>query len=83
MKIKKFLKSIEEFFKTNKKEQNSLEEALFKLEEKRVKLENRLLFGEFGDEKKEHLQEKLKMIKDMKIKIDKKLEKLKIKNSIK
>ncbi len=82
MKIKKFLKNIEEFFKTNKKEQNSLKEALFKLEEKRVKLENRLLFSEFGDEKKEHLQEKLKMIKDMKIKIDKKLEKLKTKSNI-
>ena len=38
MKIKKFLKNIEEFFRTNKKEEESLLEALQKLQDKKTKL---------------------------------------------
>ena len=42
MKIKKFLKNIEEFFRTNKKEEESLLEALQKRQDKKTKLSEKI-----------------------------------------
>ncbi len=81
MKIKKLLQDIENFFYSTNKEENYLYEALLKIEDKEKKLKNKILFNEFEDEKQENLQEKLQMIRQIKIKIEKKLKKIKTKNS--
>lgn len=81
MKIKKLLQDIENFFYSTNKEENYLYEALLKIEDKEKKLKNKILFNEFDDEKQENLQEKLQMIRQIKIKIEKKLKKIKTKNS--
>lgn len=81
MKIKKFIKKIEDFFETNKKEETSLFEALSKLEEKRQKIVYKLENSDFKDENKNSLEDKLKLVAELKRKIEKKLNKLKIKNS--
>ena len=82
MKIKKLLQDIENFFYSTNKEENYLYEALLKIEDKDKKLKNKILFNDFDDEKQENLQEKLQMIRQIKIKIEKKLKKIKTKNSI-
>ncbi|PRM89355.1 hypothetical protein HOO34_08300 [Aliarcobacter cryaerophilus] len=81
MKIKKLLQDIENFFYSTNKEENYLYEALLKIEDKEKKLKNKILFNDFDDEKQENLQEKLQMIRQIKIKIEKKLKKIKTKNS--
>lgn len=75
MKIKKFLDSIEVFFMKNKKEISSLQDALGKLEEKKVKLLKKLKDEDFKDDDKENLKNKLNMVKELEKKITKKLEK--------
>ena len=81
MKIKKLLQDIENFFYSTNKEENYLYEALLKIEDKEKKLKNKILFNDFDDVKQENLQEKLQMIRQIKIKIEKKLKKIKTKNS--
>lgn len=82
MKVKKFLKNIEDFFKSHKKEEILLEEALLKLEAKRLKLFDKIKKEDYKEEDRESLEEKLKMVEELEKKIEKKLNKLNSKKSI-
>jgi len=77
MKIEEFLNNIEEFFRTNKKEINKLEDALKKLQEKQEKLLKRLKNKDFlkKEDDQQSLKNKLNMIKELKKKIKKKIQK--------
>ncbi len=55
MKIKKFLKNIEEFFRTNKKEEVSLLEALQKLQDKKTKLSEKINKEDFKEENRQNI----------------------------
>ncbi|MGJ0288957.1 hypothetical protein NG776_00430 [Aliarcobacter cryaerophilus] len=81
MKIKKFLKNIEEFFRTNKKEEESLLEALQKLQDKKTKLSEKINKEDFKEENRQNIDDKLKMIDDLKRKIEKKIAKINSKNN--
>lgn len=76
MKINKFLKNIEDFFKSNKKEQDSLNEALLKLDDKMLKLFDKKNRNDFSEDDIENLQNKIKMVEELRAKIQKKIEKL-------
>jgi len=77
MKINKFLDSIEEFFRTNKKEISKLEDALKKLKEKQEKLLTKLKNKDFfkKEDDQQSLKNKLNMVKELKKKIKKKIQK--------
>lgn len=81
MKIKKFLKNIEEFFRTNKKEEESLLEALQKLQDKKTKLSEKINKEDFKEENRQNIDDKLKMIDDLKRKIEKRIAKINSKNN--
>ena len=81
MKIKKFLKNIEEFFRTNKKEEESLLEALQKLQDKKTKLSEKINKEDLKEENRQNIDDKLKMIDDLKRKIEKKIAKINSKNN--
>lgn len=81
MKIKKFLKNIEEFFRTNKKEEESLLEALQKLQDKKTKLSEKINKEDFKEENRQNIDDKLKMVDDLKRKIEKKIAKINSKNN--
>jgi len=89
MKIETFLNSIEEFFRTNKKEINKLEDALKKLQEKQEKLLKKLKNKDFfkKEDDQQSLRNRLNMVKELKKKIKKKIQKelnkLNLKKSIK
>lgn len=81
MKINKFLKNIEDFFRTNKKEEESLLEALEKLQDKKTKLFEKINKEDFKEENRQNIEDKLKMIEDLKRKIEKKIVKINSKKS--
>lgn len=66
MKINKFLNNIEEFFEINKKEEESLLEAIQKLEDKKIKLLEKINKEDFKEENRQNLEDKLKMVDDLK-----------------
>ncbi|RXI27737.1 hypothetical protein CRU87_07470 [Aliarcobacter trophiarum LMG 25534] len=82
MKINKFLNNIEEFFEINKKEEESLLEAIQKLEDKKIKLLEKINKEDFKEENRQNLEDKLKMVDDLKRKIEKKIVKINLKRNI-
>lgn len=76
MKINKFLKDINDFFKSNKKEKESLLDALEKLYYKKLKLISKIENNDFSDEANDVVEGKIVMVEDMIKKIEKRVKKL-------